>query len=45
MLLPPLSRAKRAAKTTGCLSNLRQIGLAFVLYNTDNNDDVTPLTT
>ena len=42
LLLPALSRAQRAAKTTVCLSNLRQIGLAFVLYNSDNSDDIIP---
>jgi len=32
MLLPGLNKARRAAKTTGCLSNLRQIGMAFIQY-------------
>jgi len=42
LLLPALSRAHRIAKATTCLSNSRQIGLAFVLYNNDNNDGVIP---
>ena len=42
LLLPALSRAKKAAKATSCLSNLHQIGLAFALYNADNNDGVIP---
>jgi prepilin-type N-terminal cleavage/methylation domain-containing protein/prepilin-type processing-associated H-X9-DG protein len=42
LLLPALSKARRASKTSVCLSNLRQIGLAFVLYNTDNTDYVIP---
>lgn len=33
MLLPALAKAKRSAKTTTCLSNLRQISLSFTLYN------------
>jgi prepilin-type N-terminal cleavage/methylation domain-containing protein/prepilin-type processing-associated H-X9-DG protein len=42
MLLPSLVRAKRCSKATACLSNLRQIGTAFVLYNSDNNEYVIP---
>ena len=42
MLLPALSRAKRAGQKTACLSNLRQIGLGCVLYSTDNTDYVIP---
>jgi len=42
LLLPSLGRAKRAGKTVSCISNLRQIGTAFVLYHIDNNDCVIP---
>jgi prepilin-type N-terminal cleavage/methylation domain-containing protein/prepilin-type processing-associated H-X9-DG protein len=32
LLLPAISKAKQRAQRAGCLSNLRQIGLAFTLY-------------
>lgn len=38
MLLPALARAKHKARQSNCLSNLRQIGLAFSLYLADSND-------
>jgi prepilin-type N-terminal cleavage/methylation domain-containing protein/prepilin-type processing-associated H-X9-DG protein len=36
ILLPSLNRAREAAKQTKCLSNLRQLGLAFVMYLNEN---------
>lgn len=38
MLLPTLGRAKRSAQSVACVSNLRQLGIALVLYVQDNND-------
>ena len=38
MLLPALSRAKEAAVQTQCLSNLKQLNLAMVLYCADYRD-------
>lgn len=41
LLLPALSRAKRKASQTKCLSNLKQVGLGIQLY-ADDNEDVLP---
>ncbi|HXG47243.1 MAG TPA: type II secretion system protein [Methylomirabilota bacterium] len=38
LVLPALARAKHKARQAGCLSNLRQIGLAFALYLDDHAD-------
>ncbi|HVT88214.1 MAG TPA: type II secretion system protein [Tepidisphaeraceae bacterium] len=37
LLLPALGRARESANRTACLSNLRQLGMAFQLYVQDNN--------
>ena len=37
ILLPVFNRARDAARTTTCLNNLHQIGLALELYANDNN--------
>jgi prepilin-type N-terminal cleavage/methylation domain-containing protein len=42
MLLPALNGAREQAKSIQCMSNLRQLGLALVLYNTNNNGYVIP---
>jgi prepilin-type processing-associated H-X9-DG protein len=36
ILLPSLNRAREAAKQTKCLSNLKQIGYAMMMYVNDN---------
>jgi prepilin-type N-terminal cleavage/methylation domain-containing protein len=38
LLLPALSRAKQKGQQAVCLSNLRQIGLAFQIYLNDRGD-------
>jgi prepilin-type N-terminal cleavage/methylation domain-containing protein/prepilin-type processing-associated H-X9-DG protein len=40
MLLPALSAAKTRAKEIQCKSNLRQLGLAEILYLNDNNGNM-----
>jgi hypothetical protein len=42
MLLPALGRAKRAAGSTACVNNLRQLGLAWTMYPADCQDTLVP---
>jgi len=39
MLLPALSKAKKKAQQAQCMSNLKQLGLAMVMYVSDYNDN------
>ena len=38
LLLPTLGRAKEAGRSTACLSNLRQVGVALQLYTDDHQN-------
>src|SRR5262249_1794222 len=40
MLLPALQQAKIKAQAVKCMSNTRQLMLAWQQYNTDNNDRI-----
>jgi type II secretory pathway pseudopilin PulG len=40
ILMPTLARARQQAIQTQCLSNLRQVGLAFQMYANENKDHV-----
>src|SRR5215469_8904981 len=42
LLLPILSKAKIKAQRTACFSNLRQLGVAWQMYYTDNNGYLVP---
>src|SRR5437762_913672 len=42
VLLPTLSRARMAAQTTQCLSNLRQLAQAATAYVAENNGSYPP---
>ncbi len=42
MLLPALGKAKQKAQGIQCLSNLKQVGLAWFMYVGDHNDHLPP---
>jgi prepilin-type N-terminal cleavage/methylation domain-containing protein/prepilin-type processing-associated H-X9-DG protein len=42
LLLPALSRAKAKALATACLSNTKQLTLAWIMYSQDNKDNLIP---
>ena len=44
LLLPALGRAKAKANNIKCISNQKQIGLAFMMYAGDNDESYPTLT-
>ncbi len=42
MLLPALNKAREAAKSVACLSNLRQVGMGLLMYASENRDYLPP---
>ena len=42
LLLPALAKAKGCSQTVVCLNNLKQLGVCWHLYITDNNDVLVP---
>jgi prepilin-type N-terminal cleavage/methylation domain-containing protein len=40
MLLPALSKAKQRAQAIACMSNNKQLGLAWIMYSGDNADQL-----
>jgi prepilin-type N-terminal cleavage/methylation domain-containing protein/prepilin-type processing-associated H-X9-DG protein len=42
MLLPALAKAKEAGKRIACLNNMRQLGLALIMYTDENEGRLPP---
>jgi len=42
LLLPSLGRAREQAKSVSCLTNLRQVGLAFTVYAEEHSNYIPP---
>ncbi|HYG24661.1 MAG TPA: prepilin-type N-terminal cleavage/methylation domain-containing protein [Verrucomicrobiae bacterium] len=42
MLLPSLAKAKQKAHAVKCMNNLRQLQLAWMMYSSDNRDNICP---
>ncbi|MEM8495045.1 MAG: prepilin-type N-terminal cleavage/methylation domain-containing protein [Planctomycetota bacterium] len=45
ILLPALAAARETARTSACLSNIRQLGIGLYSYAGDNNDYCVPFAT
>jgi prepilin-type N-terminal cleavage/methylation domain-containing protein/prepilin-type processing-associated H-X9-DG protein len=45
MLLPALSRAKESARRASCASNLRQLGIVFIMYSSESKGNYPTLQT
>jgi prepilin-type N-terminal cleavage/methylation domain-containing protein len=43
LLLPALGKAKQKAQGIACVSNLKQLTLAWIMYANDNNDRLVPM--
>jgi len=43
MLLPALAQAREKARAASCASNLKQIGLAYILYSGDYDEHFAPI--
>ena len=44
MLLPALGKAQEAGRRIGCLNNMRQLGLALMMYTDENDGKLPPRT-
>lgn len=42
ILLPSLNKARAAANTVACASNMRQVGMMFRMYSNENKDRLPP---